>query len=95
MVQTPELAKIAKVSVPVPIHKPGNVVGHLLTFFEVYSDGGTYKAVPLCSPAHKAVANLPDTICFGIKEGRAVDLNSCYWFIVADIISELRKEGSL
>jgi hypothetical protein len=94
-VRAPGLPKIAKVSVPVSILKPGNVVGHLLTFFEIYSDGTTYKAVAISSDSHKVLGHLPDAIHFDIQEGKAVNVDTCYRFIVADLLNALRKEGLL
>lgn len=92
VVRPPELPWVAKVPVPVPIVKPGNVVGRLLTFFDVYGDGTAYKAVTIGRESQKILGHLPDAIHFKLKEGK-IDVDSCYRFIVADIVNELHKNG--
>lgn len=89
------MQKIALVSIPVPFRKPGNTMGHLLTFFEIHSDGLMFKAIPLSSLHHKTLANLPDSICFLVEEGRVVEMDNFYRDVVEELARELQKIGHL
>jgi hypothetical protein len=87
--------KIASVNVSVPYKGPGNIIKQNPVSFNVYSEDGHFKAVPLLNEDERRVANLPHELIFNYENGRPVSPKRRFdgnFHAIEDIIHELKKK---
>lgn len=87
--------KITSVNISIPIKGPGNIIRQNPVSFEVFSEDGHYKAVPLLNEDERRIANLPHELVFNYENGKAISHRGSYdgnFYAIEDIADELRKQ---
>jgi len=88
------IGKLASVNISLPYKGPGNIIMQKPVAFEVYSEEGHFKAVPLLNEDERRIANLPQELRFSYEGGKpfshrgAIDGN---FHAIEDIVGELQK----
>jgi hypothetical protein len=87
--------KIANVNISLPYKSPGNIIRHNAVSFDVYSEAGYYKAVPLLNEDERRIANLPNELLFNYENGKlasrrgSIDGN---FHAIENIVHQLQKQ---
>ena len=87
--------KIASVNISLPYKGPGNTIKQNPVLFDVYSEEGKYKAIPLLNEDQRRIANLPAELNFHCENGRPVSSRGGFdgnFHAIEDIVRELRKK---
>lgn len=88
--------KIASVNIAVPYKGPGNIIRQNSVSFEVFSEEGHFKAVPLLNEDERRIANLPQELLFNYENGRPVSRRGNFdgnFHAIENIVRELQKQN--
>jgi hypothetical protein len=88
--------KIASVNISVPYKGPGNTIRQNPVSFEVFSEDGHYKAVPLLNEDERRIANLPHELLFSYENSKPVSLRGSFdgnFHAIENIVHELQKQN--
>jgi len=92
------LNKIASVNISIPYKGPGNIIRQNPVLFDVYSEEGQYKAIPLLNQDERRIANLPDELRFRYENGRPASQRGSFdgnFHAIEEIVRELQKRQLL
>jgi hypothetical protein len=87
--------KIAIVNISVPYRGPGNIIRQNPVSFDVYAEGGQYKAIPALNKDERRIANLPEELIFKYQDGKTVSDRGNFegnFGAIQDIVLELQKQ---
>jgi hypothetical protein len=88
--------KITRVNVSVPYKGPGNIIRQKPVSFQVFSEDGHFKAVPLLNEDERRIANLPQELLFNYENGRPVSRRGSFdgnFRAIENIVQELKKQN--
>lgn len=68
--KTITMNRLTRISIPVPIKKPGNVIEQKPVDFDLFQRDGHYSLVPCLGQEERRKTNLPEELNFEMKENR-------------------------
>jgi hypothetical protein len=87
--------KIASVNISISYKGPGNTIRQNPVLFDVFSEDGHYKAIPLLNEDERRIANLPHELLFNYENGKPVSRRGSLdgnFYAIEDIVQKLQKQ---